>query len=265
VIKQDDNRTEIGGPDADSAKPYDKRFYAYHRDRTAVSAAVIVPIVMDLVGPVSVLDLGCGIGQWLGAFLGAGVQRILGLDGAYVDRNMLFIPKEFFLEADLEKPLAVSGRFDLACSLEVAEHLSESAGQSLVAAVCAAAPVVLFSAAIPWQGGDNHINEQWPSYWIAKFAARGFSVFDPIRPRIIGDSRVAHWYRQNLLMFASEQGVAAHPALAAAAGTANESGLEWVHISVHQGATTDLATLQRAPAALQRKILRVARRWLRLK
>jgi SAM-dependent methyltransferase len=225
---------------------------------------VIVPIVMDLIVPRSVLDVGCGIGQWLGAFRDAGVQRTLGLDGAYVDRNMLFFPTEFFREADLEKPPAVPERFDLACSLEVAEHLSEGAGQSLVAMLCEVAPVVLFSAAIPWQGGDNHISEQWPSYWIAKFAEHGFRVFDPIRPRIIGDSRVARWYRQNLLMFASERGAAAHPALATAVGTANEAGLEWVHISVHQGAISDLATLSRAPAALRRKIVRVGRRWLRL-
>ncbi|HVA81046.1 MAG TPA: class I SAM-dependent methyltransferase [Candidatus Binataceae bacterium] len=248
-----------------TARPYTAQFYERHRDHTAASAAIIVPIVMSLVAPASVLDIGCGIGQWLGAFRDAGVQRVLGLDGAYVDRKMLFFPPEFFREADLEKPLAIPERFDLACSLEVAEHLSEGAGTSLVAELCAAAPVVLFSAAIPWQGGDNHINERWPSHWIAKFAERGYRVFDPIRPRIIGDSRVTHWYRQNLLMFGSEEAAAAHPALATFSGVANEAGLEWVHISVHHGAITDHATLLRARGALRRKIVRVSRRWLRLK
>jgi SAM-dependent methyltransferase len=262
---KEESRSGIHRSADELASVYDARFYDHHRDHTAASAAIIVPIVMSIVAPASVLDIGCGIGQWLGSFRDAGVAHIRGLDGAYVDRKMLFFPAECFREADLEKPLEISEHFDLACSLEVAEHLSEGAGAALVAALCAAAPVVLFSAAIPLQGGDFHINEQWPSYWIAKFAARGFRVFDPIRPRIVGDSRVAYWYRQNLPMFASDEGAAAHPALPESAGVGNEAGLEWVHISVHQGAISDYATLRRAPAALRRKIIRVGRRWLWLK
>ena len=75
-----------------------------------------------------------------------------------------------------------------------------------------AAPLVLFSAAVPGQGGSRHINEQWPSYW-SRFGAEGLRLFDPIRPLIRNDSSVRWWYRQNLLMFASPEGIRAHPQL----------------------------------------------------
>jgi len=35
---------------------------------------------------------------------------------------------------------------------------------------------VLFSAAIPNQGGTGHINEQWQEYWAEKFYANGFGA-----------------------------------------------------------------------------------------
>jgi SAM-dependent methyltransferase len=243
--------------------PYSPQFYERHSERTSCSAAAVVPIVMNLIHPASVVDIGCGIGQWLGAFRAAGVRNVLGIDGAHVDRKMLLFPPEFFREADLEKPFRIPERFDLACSLEVAEHLTAPAGAALVAALCAAAPVVMFSAAVPLQGGDDHVNEQWPSYWIKLFEARGFRMFDALRPQILTDRRITYFYRQNLMMFASDEGAAAHPALAAYSGPFGNLGLEWVHASVHEAELTDLATLMRAPAALRRKIRRVARRIVR--
>jgi hypothetical protein len=50
-------------------------------------------------------------------------------------------------------------RFDLAISLEVAEHLPEGSAGALVSTLIEAAPVVVFSAAIKGQSGTNHINE----------------------------------------------------------------------------------------------------------
>ena len=92
---------------------------------------------------------------------------------------------------------------DLAICLEVAEHLTPAAGARLVKTLCSVAPVVLFSAAIPAQGGTNHINEQWQSHWADEFAAHGFDCFDPIRPEIWNDRDVFPWYRQNILLFVS--------------------------------------------------------------
>ena len=80
------------------------------------------------------------------------------------------------------------------------EHLPESHADPIVDGLCASADVILFSAAIPLQGGENHINEQWPTYWQARFAARGFVMLDVFRERFWNEPKVDWWYRQNLFL-----------------------------------------------------------------
>jgi hypothetical protein len=45
-------------------------------------------------------------------------------------------------------------------------------------------PVIVFSAAIPYQGGTNHTNEQWPEYWARHFSAKGYVPVDCVRRQI---------------------------------------------------------------------------------
>ena len=78
--------------------------------------------------------------------------------------------------------------------------------------------VILFSAAIPGQGGTHHVNEQWPSYWIEKFAARGYVPVDCIRPFIWADSSIRTDYRQNLIMCVKKNALDKYPALKREAG-----------------------------------------------
>lgn len=176
----------------------------------------VVPLLMDLLGPTSVADIGCGPGTWLAAFREQGVYDLLGVEGQWLDRLLLQIPAEQFLEHDLEDPLPVARRFDLVLSLEVAEHLPERKAPQLVDTLTRLAPVVAFSAAVPYQGGTRHINEQWPGYWAALFEARGYVPVDCLRPRLWLNEKVAWYYRQNLLLFVEEQALARVPRLARA-------------------------------------------------
>ena len=68
-----------------------------------------------------------------------------------------------------------------------------------------AAPTVLFSAALPGQGGTHHINEQWHGYWHRLFSQRGFDCFDVLRPRLCSNRDVAWWFRQNIFMYAARE------------------------------------------------------------
>lgn len=171
-------------------------------DATSIrSARRVVPRVMDLVRPASVVDVGCGRGGWLRVFLDHGVTEVLGVDGDWVDPAGLHIPRERFQHRDLRQPLEIPGTFDLAVSLEVAEHLPEAQADGFVEALTRLAPAVLFSAAIPHQGGVGHVNEQWPEYWAERFARRGFAAVDVLRREIWDDPDVAWWYAQNLLLF----------------------------------------------------------------
>lgn len=110
----------------------------------------------------SAVDFGCRGGSWLSVFRDLGVETVYGIDGDWVDVSQLRIPVECFHAVALDGPLSLPSRFDLAICLEVAEHLPPERVMSFIGELCAAAPVVLFSAAIPHQGGVNHVNKQWP-------------------------------------------------------------------------------------------------------
>jgi SAM-dependent methyltransferase len=183
-------------------RSYDADFYDDIDKTSSVSAAAIVPWVVSALSPSSVLDVGCGRGAWLAAFKAAGVSDVLGLDGDYVDRSTLHIAPDEFRAADLLDPPALGRTFDLVVTLEVAEHLPESSARAFVAWLVSAAPVVLFSAAIPGQGGVNHINEQWPHYWADQFEAAGFVAIDAVRPRFWNDNRVEFYFAQNIVVYA---------------------------------------------------------------
>jgi hypothetical protein len=92
----------------------------------------------------------------------------------------------------------------LAISLEVGEHLPDDRAEAYVDSLVSLSDFVLFSAAIPWQLGIGHVNEQWPEYWQALFAERGYRVLDVIRGQIWNDRYVPIWYRQNLLLYVQE-------------------------------------------------------------
>jgi len=192
---------------------YPERFYRDLNEESLRSAREVVPIVMELVNPTSVVDVGCGTGAWLRAFQEYGVSEVFGVDGDWVDARWLQIPSEKFSQADLRNPLHLNRQFDLALALEVAEHLPMEAADVFVDSLTRLAPVVLFSAAIPFQGGTNHLNEQWPEYWAKLFDDRGYEVSDCIRSQIWQDDRVAWWYRQNLLLFVRKDVAGNYPQL----------------------------------------------------
>jgi SAM-dependent methyltransferase len=180
---------------------YSKVFYAWQRHGSWNSAKRILPIVFEAVQPKSVVDVGCGVGTWLDVARTLGVTDAVGYEGAWVKALEPAYPGLDIRAADLEQPLRGDRQFDLAMSMEVAEHLTPKRADSFVADLVALAPHVLFSAAVPGQGGNNHINEQWQSYWADKFAAHGYGPRDIIRPAVWNDRRVAYWYRQNAVLY----------------------------------------------------------------
>jgi SAM-dependent methyltransferase len=145
--------------------------------------------------------VGCGTGTFLSVLAKLGTQRVLGVDGGWVDRTLLDIDASDFLEHNLESALDIEEKFDLAICLEVAEHLSDDIADSLIASLTRMSDLVLFSAAIPGQGGNGHINEQWQSYWAKKFEKQGFAPFDCIRPSLWQCTDVLYWYRQNTIVY----------------------------------------------------------------
>lgn len=178
---------------------YDERFFESIRDGCQRSAETVVPLILDEVEPRSVIDVGCGEGWWGLQFQIAGCH-VVGLDGAEIldrvlDRRIV----------DLARPFGCPGEhFDLAVSLEVAEHLPPERAEGFVADLCSLAPAVVFSAAVPGQGGTDHLNEQWQHYWVGLFANRGYQPDLRLRRRIWNYSQVEWWYRQNIIVFTAD-------------------------------------------------------------
>ncbi|MGI9295867.1 MAG: class I SAM-dependent methyltransferase [Pseudomonadales bacterium] len=181
---------------------YDEQFYQYINEGSARSARLVVPALLELLPQTveSVLDVGCGAGAWLVVWKEHGC-RVKGLDGDYVDRNLLMIEAKEFFAQDLQKGFDLTEKFDIAQCLEVAEHLPEPHSATLVACLCRHADIVLFSAAAPGQGGENHINEQSYAYWRDLFAINGYQMYDPLRGRLVSDTQVLPWYRYNTFVY----------------------------------------------------------------
>jgi hypothetical protein len=90
-------------------------------------------------------------------------------------------------------------------SLEVAEHLPEASSKKFIESLTRLSDFILFSAAIPFQTGENHINEQWPCYWDSLFRQHGFTAVDALRKKIWHDPNVGFWYRQNIMLFVKQE------------------------------------------------------------
>lgn len=180
---------------------YTRSEFESQRELSAASARAVVPLVLAHLNPKSVVDVGCGVGTWLKVFNSLGIDDYLGIDGHHVDADLLQIDASRFQNRDLREPLNLGRRFDLACSLEVAEHLPESLSAEFVKQLTALAPAVLFSAAVPGQTGPGHINEQWQSFWARQFEEVSYFPVDVVRPQVWGRTDVAVWYQQNTLLY----------------------------------------------------------------
>ncbi len=182
---------------------YDNKFYkGYGYDSTSyLTAKEYFACLFELYKPSSIVDFGCGIGAWLTAAHELGVKDLLGTDGNWIEGKQLNADKINYKLADLEQPIKLDRQFDLAISLEVAEHLSEERAKSFISDICASANLVIFSAAVKGQGGVNHINEQWQSYWIDIFSQNNYQCIDLFRSKFWNSETVAFYYIQNTFLF----------------------------------------------------------------
>jgi SAM-dependent methyltransferase len=185
---------------------YSSDFYSYIDSGSRRSAREVAGLLLREFPVGSLLDIGSGHGAWAAEWIAAGVKDVIAVDGDYVTRDQLVIPPDHFLAHDLSTPLDLKRRFDLVQTLEVAEHLPANRSDMFVESIVRHGDIVLFSAAVPHQGGEHHVNEQPPEYWRAKFAAHGFAVFDFIRPGLREKRHVMPWYRFNSYLYANPAG-----------------------------------------------------------
>ena len=197
----------------ESREPYEYRalFFDYMEQGARRSARAIIPHVTRALGCTSVLDVGCGPAAWLAEYQRAGVEDVIGVDGDYVNRDRLLVSRDRFRSLDVSQSFDLGRRFELVQSLEVAEHLSPQSSGTFVRNLVAHGDRILFSAAVPGQGGENHTNEQTPEFWRGLFAQHGFVPFDFIRPLVAGSGDVEPWYAYNTLLYVHRASIDALP------------------------------------------------------
>jgi SAM-dependent methyltransferase len=183
---------------------YGEVFYDYIDRGAHSSARRILPVLLDELPIRSVLDVGCGRGAWLAEWMLAGVNDVFGVDGGHVDPRRLEIPKERFRALDVGRPFDLERRFDVVQCLEVGEHLPAADARTLVENLVRHGAIILYSAAVPGQGGESHVNERPPSFWRSLFRSSGYSPFDCVRPAVAGLRSVEPWYRYNTILYVRE-------------------------------------------------------------
>ena len=186
---------------------YNSDFYRSISEGSAASAKVVSSLILAELPVKTIVDFGCGTGIWLKELKSAGAKEILGLDGNYVSRDELVISTHEFRPTDLSQSVRLGQKFDLAISLEVAEHVNPSSSDLFVENLTQHADLVLFSAAPPGQGGTDHINERSYQDWRQRFSNNGFEPIDWLRPKILTNAHIQPWYRYNTILYSSSAGM----------------------------------------------------------
>jgi 2-polyprenyl-3-methyl-5-hydroxy-6-metoxy-1,4-benzoquinol methylase len=155
-----------------------------------------VNTIVAVVKPKSVLDVGCGTGQTTGYLADRGLE-VLGLEASRVAIRHGTRP-DLVRFHDLRRPLDLGRQFDLVWCFEVAEHIHPRFVDVFVDTLAKHSRVVAMSAAPPGQGGEGHFNEQPKSYWVEKFAARGFDQHEHWTAAL---AATGEFYSQNIMVF----------------------------------------------------------------
>ena len=186
---------------------YNRTFFEQY-ESLAPGYRELAAIIHEVFRPRSVVDIGCGSGfliQCLNAF----DVQVLGVDGA--SEMMNFIDPSIRANV-LVKDLSSShdlGKFDLAISTEVAEHIPKKHSRSFVKNLTRnAQKKIILSAAQPGQWGDGHVNCQPKKFWINIIESEGW-IYSPhetvdFTKRISSKKSVADllpWALNNFMIF----------------------------------------------------------------
>lgn len=180
-----------------------------------------LPMLKQITEIESMVDVGCGIGVLLKSAIECGIEEVIGID-PYNGGELLQIPQDRFLSFDLSKideqydvliNMINEKKFDLAACLEVGEHLPDYCANNLVRFLTSCSNLVFFSAAIPGQCGDGHINEQWPIYWEKIFKKYGYVRVDYFRKKLWNEYEIEGYYRQNICLYVKEDKLQGYPLL----------------------------------------------------
>ena len=206
---------------------YDANFFKLHNNADHAQAYdKLAAIVYSVLRPKSVIDVGAGCGNLLSRLYELSGQTLVydAVDAPQC-RQAIYdagteIPIEKYWWRDLRYPQPVfpithdnpnpglsdytrpnavtTPPYDLAISVEVAEHLPADSAVSYLKFLTDMSDTVLFSGAVPGQGGVGHVNEQEWTYWLSFFNTFGYyydaHTTNRIREALHGKLAPIWWY-----------------------------------------------------------------------
>ena len=156
------------------------------------------------------IDWGCGCGFILEKLLGHGISDLIGIEGSAEVKP--FIPESLKDKIIIADALLYQSSkiYDLAISIEVAEHIKLESSAKFVNTVCSSSSKwIWWSAAQIGQKGTGHINCQSLSFWEKIFEEVG--LFEPdyekiykIKQGMLANHQLSlgfSWLRDNFLLF----------------------------------------------------------------
>jgi hypothetical protein len=189
-----------------NTKTYTHEFYADVASRADITSQIVAEAVSKFLTIQTLTDVGCGSGIWTKNFLlknnainKAFTIDLPGTDREYLDSQSRDVYKVVNIDKDLTMdPSLPSGVVDLVICVEVLEHIQELSARELISEFGKKTKFLVFSAAIPGQGGTHHINEQKYSYWYKHLRKAGFIPLDIFRD-LLKISEVPSYYKNNLI------------------------------------------------------------------
>lgn len=166
--------------------------------------AAIAETIIKEYQPKTIIEFGCGTGALAREFASRGIT-VVAIDG-YSMPDFSNYSDVKFTKIDLnnvnetQKFLSsFNSKFDLAISIEVAEHLNPDVSQSFIQWMTSVADVVVFSAAVPHQDGDGHINCRTRQDWYKFLKKSDFVIADTLRIHFTSNLRLGLWHKLNVI------------------------------------------------------------------
>jgi SAM-dependent methyltransferase len=183
---------------------YSETYYNGIESANSHAYQLLAETLAGLFQPRSAADVGCGSGGISAALRDSGVEKIYPFDFSQASVDMT--RKRGFTNAqrlDLTQAENIPATADLCLCLEVAEHIPRKFERHLVSLLSRVAPVLIFTAAPPGQGGHLHVNLRSQDHWKQLFREQGMEHDDSAQEQMLRlfGGRMIRDYSTNLLVF----------------------------------------------------------------
>ena len=151
-----------------------------------------------ITGHKTVVDFGCGMGDYARAFKASNLT-VEAFDG---NPNTETLTEGIGRVLDLTKPFYLKKKFDAVMSLEVGEHIPAEFEVLFLDNICKhVRKTLIISWAIEGQGGSGHVNCKNNDYIIATVCERGFKYNEKHTNHLREAATNASWFGYTLMVF----------------------------------------------------------------